>query len=72
MRRVVVTGCGVVSSIGSGKENIFNALEKGKPGIDEITLFDAETFPVWIAGEVKDLDLGSILEIFPGAKGISD
>lgn len=72
MRRVVVTGCGVVSSIGSGKENFFNALEKGKPGIDEITLFDAETFPVRIAGEVKDLDLERILEIFPGAEGISD
>jgi 3-oxoacyl-[acyl-carrier-protein] synthase II len=72
MRRVVVTGCGVVSAIGSGKENFFNALEKGKSGIDEITLFDAETFPVRIAGEVKDLDLERLLEIFPGAEGISD
>jgi 3-oxoacyl-[acyl-carrier-protein] synthase II len=72
MRRVVVTGCGVVSSIGSGKENFFNALEKGKPGIDEITLFDAETFPVRIAGEVKDLDLERIIEIFPGTESISD
>ncbi len=72
MRRVVVTGCGVVSSIGSRKENFFNALEKGKPGIDEITLFDAGTFPVRIAGEVKDLDVGHLLKIFPNAEGISD
>ncbi len=72
MRRVVVTGCGVVSSIGTGKENFFNSLEKGNPGIDKITLFDAATFPVRIAGEVKDLDLNGILEIYPGAKNISD
>ncbi|MCK5057574.1 MAG: beta-ketoacyl-[acyl-carrier-protein] synthase family protein [Candidatus Aminicenantes bacterium] len=72
MRRVVVTGCGVVSPIGSGKKNFFNSLEQGKSGIDEITLFDAAAFPVRIAGEVKDLDSDGILGIYPEACGISD
>lgn len=55
-RRVVITGLGVVSPIGNGKEEFWNNLLAGKPGVGPITQFDATDFPVKIAGEVKDFD----------------
>ena len=55
-RRVVITGLGVVSPVGIGKEKFWEELLKGKSGITEITEFDATEFPVKIAGEVKDFD----------------
>lgn len=54
MRRVVVTGLGVVSPIGHGRENYWRALCEGKSGVGPITLFNGENFPVRIAAEVKD------------------
>lgn len=58
-RRVVVTGMGMVSPLGlTVKENWENLLA-GKSGIGPITLFDAEEFPVRIAGEVKGFDFDS-------------
>lgn len=56
MERVVVTGLGIVSPIGTGIASFFEGLSKGKSGIGKITLFDASTFPVQIAGEVKDFN----------------
>lgn len=53
-RRVVVTGCGVVSPIGVGEDFFWDSLVKGKSGIAEITQFDASAFDSRIAGEVKD------------------
>ncbi|MDD5195450.1 MAG: beta-ketoacyl-ACP synthase II [Candidatus Omnitrophica bacterium] len=53
-RRVVVTGCGVVSPVGIGKLSFWNSLIQGKSGIGKITQFDASTFDSQIAGEVKD------------------
>lgn len=55
-RRVVITGLGVVSPVGNGKEEFWNNLLAGKPGVGPITQFDATDFPVRIAGEVKDFD----------------
>ena len=55
-RRVVITGLGVVSPVGNGKEKFWNNLLAGKPGVGPITQFDATDFPVKIAGEVKDFD----------------
>ena len=55
-RRVVITGMGVVSPVGIGTEEFWNALMAGKSGIGPITEFDAADFPVRIAGEVKDFD----------------
>mgnify|MGYP001007388042 CR=1 FL=1 len=55
-RRVVITGLGVVSPVGNGKEEFWNNLLAGKPGVGLITQFDATDFPVRIAGEVKDFD----------------
>ncbi len=55
-RRVVVTGLGLVSPVGTGVEESWSALVAGKSGIGPITLFDASTFPTRIAGEVKGFD----------------
>jgi len=56
MRRVVVTGCGVISPIGSGKTSFWESLIKGRSGIVRISQFDASGFDSQIAGEVKDFD----------------
>jgi len=54
MRRVVVTGIGVVSPLGTGNAKNWEALVAGTSGIAPITRFDASELPVRIAGEVKD------------------
>lgn len=54
MRRVVVTGVGVVSSIGIGKDEFWNNLISGKSGISDVKIFDTSDYPVHRAGEVKD------------------
>jgi len=56
MRRVVVTGVGVVSPLGIGVEQNWTALTQGKSGIARITRFDASELPSQIAGEVKDFN----------------
>ncbi|HEX9049449.1 MAG TPA: beta-ketoacyl-ACP synthase II [Anaeromyxobacter sp.] len=55
-RRVVVTGMGLVSPVGIGVEESWNALVAGQSGVGPITLFDASTFPTRIAAEVKNFD----------------
>lgn len=55
-RRVVVTGVGPITPIGSGKETFWNNLTAGKSGIGMISQFDATDFSVKIAGEVKDFN----------------
>jgi 3-oxoacyl-(acyl-carrier-protein) synthase len=45
MRRVVVTGIGLLSSIGNGKEETWNNLLKGKSGIKKIDNFNTDEFP---------------------------
>ena len=54
MRRVVVTGVGVVSPLGTGNLKNWDAVVAGRSGIGPITRFDASDMPVKIAGEVKD------------------
>ncbi|MBF0330098.1 MAG: beta-ketoacyl-ACP synthase II [Nitrospirae bacterium] len=61
-RRVVVTGLGLVTPIGIGVEESWNAALAGKSGIDRITLFDPEPIPVQIAGEVKNFDPAPYIE----------
>ncbi len=53
-KRVVITGLGVVSSIGTGKDNFWDALIRGKSGITRITSFDTSGFPTHYGGEIKD------------------
>ena len=55
-RRVVVTGVGLVSSLGIGTEENWKALCAGRSGIGSITRFDASQFSTRIAGEVKNFD----------------
>jgi len=56
MRRVVVTGFGIISPIGNSVQDNWDGLMKGKSGIDTITRFDIEGFPTTVAGEVKNFD----------------
>ncbi|MFO7576435.1 MAG: beta-ketoacyl-ACP synthase II [Pelovirga sp.] len=56
MRRVVVTGLGVVSALGTGVEKNWAAVTEGKSGIAPISRFDASEFATQIAGEVKDFN----------------
>ncbi len=54
MRRVVVTGIGIVSPIGIGVEENWRSLREGRSGVGPITHFDASSLPSRIAGEVRD------------------
>jgi 3-oxoacyl-[acyl-carrier-protein] synthase II len=56
VKRVVVTGLGMINSVGHDKEESFEAIIKGECGIDRISIFDPESFSAQIAGEVKDFD----------------
>ena len=56
MKRVVVTGIGMINALGLDKESSFKAICNGKSGVNKITLFDATDFPVQIAAEVKNFD----------------
>ena len=55
-RRVVVTGVGIVSPLGVGTAETWEACVAGTPGVSPITKFDCEGFAVQIAGEVKGFD----------------
>ena len=56
MRRVVITGVGVVSPAGSELKTFWENITAGKSGISKISRFDISDFPVQIAAEVKDFD----------------
>jgi 3-oxoacyl-[acyl-carrier-protein] synthase II len=60
-RRVVITGLGIVSPVGTGVDAAWPAILAARSGIGPITRFDASTFPVRIAGEVKDFDVTQYL-----------
>lgn len=61
MRRVVVTGLGMVSPIGNTVEESWNNALAGKSGIGVITQFDASSFGCRIAGEVKNFEVEKYL-----------
>ncbi|MCP4713789.1 MAG: beta-ketoacyl-ACP synthase II [Deltaproteobacteria bacterium] len=56
MRRVVITGLGILSPLGIGVEENWDAVSNGRSGIGPITKFDASDLPAQIAGEVKNFD----------------
>src|SRR5690554_3317812 len=53
-RRVVITGLGIISPVGTGKEKFWSNIMEGQSGIGPITKFDASQLSARIAGEVKD------------------
>lgn len=56
MKRVVITGVGAVTPIGTGKDELWKNVKDGVCGIDRITRFDPSEFACQIAAEVKDFD----------------
>lgn len=62
MQRVVVTGIGMINSLGLTREDSFKAIVDGKCGIKNITSFDAENMPVKIAGEIVDFDPTGVMD----------
>jgi 3-oxoacyl-[acyl-carrier-protein] synthase II len=60
-RKVVVTGLGIVSPVGSTISSAWENIISGKSGITRITRFDASNFASQIAGEVKDFDVHQYL-----------
>ena len=55
-KRAVITGVGVVTPIGSGKQQFWDALMEGKSGVDLVTRFDTSKFKTRIGAEVRDFN----------------
>ena len=62
MRRVVVTGMGVVTCTGVGTSNMWQSLVHGRSGISAITHFDAADYPTRFAGYVHDFDPEGVVD----------
>ncbi|MFO7276408.1 MAG: beta-ketoacyl-ACP synthase II [Pseudomonadota bacterium] len=60
-RRVVVTGLGIVSPVGSTVPSAWKAILEGVSGIGPITRFDVSAFPVRIGGQVRDFDVSQYI-----------
>lgn len=56
INRVVITGVGLVTPVGIGKEEFWQSVIQGKSGISKISYFDTSEYPTKIAAEVKDFD----------------
>lgn len=61
-RRVVITGLGIISPLGTGVEKNWTGIINGRSGIRQITRFDISNFPVHIAGEVPDFNPDEFIE----------
>ena len=66
MRKVVITGIGVLSPVGTGRDRYWEALRHGKTGFRAISLFETASLNVRVAGEISDFDPASFL----GKKGL--
>jgi len=62
VRRLVVTGLGMINAVGHDRESSFKAIVEGQCGIERITLFDASSYSVQIAAEVKDFDPKTVMD----------
>lgn len=72
MKRVVISGLGIVAPIGSDRKEFFRNAVNGVSGIGELTLFDATTFDVKIGGEVKNIDIKKLKRIYPETGKVRD
>lgn len=61
MRRIVVTGLGMINSLGLNRGDSFKSIVDGKCGVKRITCFDANDFPVQIAAEITDFDPNDVM-----------
>ena len=62
MRRVVVTGIGMITPVGNNTSVSWNAVKNGECGIGPITHYDTTGRKVTLAGEVKDYDPGATID----------
>ncbi|HEY5113423.1 MAG TPA: beta-ketoacyl synthase N-terminal-like domain-containing protein, partial [Coriobacteriia bacterium] len=62
MRRVAVTGIGVVSPVGIGVDALWNSLTSGVSGVRPITSFDVSDYPVRFAATIDDFDTSGSLD----------
>ena len=65
-KKIVITGIGIISPIGIGRETYLEALSQGRTGFKPISLFDTALLNVHIAGEIGDFDPVQFL----GKKGL--
>ena len=60
MKKVMITGIGMLCANGNGKDAVWNSIKAGEPGIGKITRFDASRCLCQVAGEVKDFETYAI------------
>ena len=63
MRRVVVTGMGIISPVGNDIDTAWSNVCEGRSGIGPIEGMDASEFSTRIAGEVRDFDIGNFIPL---------
>lgn len=61
MRRVVVTGLGMINSLGLNRRDSFKSIIEGQCGVKRITSFDVSEFPVQIAAEITNFDPNEVM-----------
>lgn len=61
-RRVVITGIGVVSSLGIGKDKFWQSIKLGRSGISQIERIDVSDLPTKVGGEIKDFNPNNFIE----------
>ena len=61
-RRVVITGVGCVTPLGTSVDELRQNLLAGKSGVDHTTIFDARNFPTQISAEVRNWDVDKVGE----------
>src|SRR5262245_29117121 len=61
-RRVVITGLGCITPMGTEVEQVWEGLKNGRSGVGYTTIFDASRFPTKIAAEVRDWDISQVGE----------
>ncbi len=61
-RRVVITGMGLMTSLGKDVNTFWEALKEGKSGISRVTRFDTSDIPTKVAAEINDFDPGEYID----------